>query len=878
MVTSKLTASRMIVPSWIFFLGSAVLVALSARGAAPPGSQFPGQEGTRTGNETKVQPDKEEQARVDALGDPLPPGALARGGTIRLRHDARISCLAVSPDGKIVASAGWNRSYGDPDLAIRLWDADKGKELRELRGHIAPPLRVLFSPDGKTLASLASIGHRGRDETVRLWDVATGRQLQVLEGHRNPDNRVSDRFALAFSPDGRSLASSGADRTVRLWDVGTGKELRCWRDPAFSLALAFSPDGKVLASPSIPREKSLLLLDMNTGEVQRTVLHDCPPSILALQFSPDGNTMVTGDHLGTIQWWAAATGKELRHVEGTLVAGAPDRKLLAIRQKGDILIWDIGADKETQRLTLQDASPPDLRGDSFVGSFSADGSILAIPDGAMIRILDTRTGKERQAFPGHSEEVVFVDFSLDSRQLISAADRSVRFWEPHTGKELISFRGIQDSICGASISADRKTLAVGTRGSAIHIWNLEAGQQLHQLALEPPFYPRLALSPNGKTMAVHSLVGGNPKPRGLLLFDVASGKELRQLGSLPGSDGLAFLPDGMRVAGLCSAISVIDPNSGQEIRNLVDPNEGRRRGLVLSPDGTIAATAYPDLDNLRGSDTCTVSLWEMASGKFIAQFRGHKREVAAFAFTHSGRVVASGGWDGTVRLWDVASGRELRKFEGHRGGVLSLAFSPDDKLLASGGSDTSILVWDVAELTAHRPLPEILLSREEMEKCWTALGADNAGVAYRALCQLAAGGKPVVAFLKEALASNPAAEERVKKLLVDLNADSFEVREKATQELALLGPQAQPFLEKMLEQPPSAEVRRRVEQLLAQLQNPGPGRASELLRQLRAVQALEYGATAEGRQLLQALADKEPDSPRGQAAKASLHRLTTQRR
>ena len=73
---------------------------------------------------------------------------------------------------------------------------------------------VVFSPDGKTLAS------GGRDDTVRLWDVATGEEARRLTGHGVSVNSV------VFSPDGKTLASGGFDGTVRLWDVATGEEAR----------------------------------------------------------------------------------------------------------------------------------------------------------------------------------------------------------------------------------------------------------------------------------------------------------------------------------------------------------------------------------------------------------------------------------------------------------------------------------------------------------------------------------------------------------------------------------------------------------------------------------------------------------------------------
>jgi WD40 repeat protein len=242
------------------------------------------------------------------------------------------------------------------------------------------------------------------------------------------------------------------------------------------------------------------------------------------------------------------------------------------------------------------------------------------------------------------------------------------------------------------MSADGRLLAAGMGSRAIRIWDLEAGKELHNLALPLATSLVTALAPDGKTLAFRY----EGDTSGIRLVSLATGKELRCFGERhPGNrcDALAFLPDGSALAYLSSSIYLFDSRTGDHFRTLVEPsNGGSWAGMAVSPDGRLVATGYPDRarGNLQPMDT--VSLWETASGKLVSQFRGHRWQVCSFAFAHGGRVLVSGSRDGTVRLWDLATGHELRRFDGHRGSVLSLAFSPDDKLLASGGSDTTVLV------------------------------------------------------------------------------------------------------------------------------------------------------------------------------------------
>src|SRR5262249_2020693 len=104
----------------------------------------------------------------DRYGDPLPPGALARMGTVRLRHPGRAGPAAFSPNGKVLAVMSH-------DGSVLLWDRATGKEIRRLPGKPAPHAKccLAFSPDGKLLATTD-------EAAVALWQVATGKLLRVI--------------------------------------------------------------------------------------------------------------------------------------------------------------------------------------------------------------------------------------------------------------------------------------------------------------------------------------------------------------------------------------------------------------------------------------------------------------------------------------------------------------------------------------------------------------------------------------------------------------------------------------------------------------------------------------------------------------------------
>ena len=88
------------------------------------------------------------------------------------------------------------------------------QELATLKTEPSNPICVAFSPDGKTLASA------GTDGVLTLWDVSTRQAVVTLKGHS-----IYDVNSVAFSPDGKTLASAGNDGTVRLWDTAAQQQL-----------------------------------------------------------------------------------------------------------------------------------------------------------------------------------------------------------------------------------------------------------------------------------------------------------------------------------------------------------------------------------------------------------------------------------------------------------------------------------------------------------------------------------------------------------------------------------------------------------------------------------------------------------------------------
>lgn len=527
--------------------------------------------------------------------------------------------MVFSPDGKIIASGGY-------DKTIKLWDVTTGKVVKTLSSQNNSISELIFSPDGKILAS------RSLDNIIQLWDLTTGKVIKSLSEHTDLVNSI------VFSPDGKILASGSSDDTIKLWDVTTGKAIKTLAGHVDRVtSVAFSADGNMIASGS--DDKTIKLWDVTTGKAKTFTGNSY--SISSVAFSPDGNTIVSGSYDRTIKLWDVTTGKVTQTINGhdssvTKVAFSPDGNLIASTGYDyKIKIWNFTNSQNIKTLNGHES------GISSIG-FSPDGKILAssISDNRIklwIKLWDAYTGKATNRLLEDSTVVINVAFSPDGKTIASGSgDKTIKLWDVTTGKTITTLTGYDSYISSIGFSPDGKILASGS-DNRIKLWDIAASKEILTLSDHSGAIAAIKFSPDGKILASGS------SDKTIKLWDIATGKVIKTLTYGSSVTKIAFSPNGKLLAAGSDdkTIKLWDIASGKVIQTLTG-HSNLVKSVVFSPDGKVVAS---------GSNDNTIKLWNVATGKEIRTFTGHTSVVTSLAFSNDGKVLASGSADKTIKLW-----------------------------------------------------------------------------------------------------------------------------------------------------------------------------------------------------------------------------------
>jgi len=837
--------------------------------------------------------------RKDALGDPLPDGAVKRLGTTRLQHLRTVRQVAFTPDGKRLISIG-------DDFVSSVWDVATGKEVRrEFWGDPKLPLDAILAND-------------------RLALMLFGRA----------DSGAMRHITALISGDGHYLVLC-RDEKARILDAETGKHVsETFFKVGKTLTLELAPDGKTLARFAMLQdfEPELTIIDIASGK-QLHKLRNSGRYYTGIRFSPDGKFLATRDSNNHVCLFDLANGKRIRLFEGhegviTSIRFVPGEAKVASAATDGVWLWDHTSDDAVAKFPLEDIS-------FCAAAFSPSGKVLATSGKQdAVFLWDVAGVTQTRAMAGHTGHVTTLAFSSDGKTIASgASDGTIRLWDASDGRDITPCKHLP-RVHPIGVVKPGVILAQAETGATLHHLSDTTGEITATfpgpVAPNPgqPFFAGMTISPNGKFLALLDVE--HPVGR---VYNVPENREAFRIEGHPSRiNRMAFSGDADLLATLCTqdrTMRIWNTQTGKVVHKLDLPfyhneeaqlvirgriafaqpvNETLMHEIAFSPDRRSVIWVAPDGVGHQ---------WELASGKLRNRVPLSSRQVAHLTYSPSGRLIAAVTNDDTLRVCDAVDGKLVHGFVSRDGDVRTIAFSPDSRLLAAGCGNGKIVVYDMRagkekrsfvghqtlvqklwfadegktlvsasldgtmlfwDLNAPLSAPEIVAAPNDarLDALWMRLGNTDATDAFDAIAEFTRHPLMSVKYLQTKLEpTQNVAAERVKQLLTNLDNASYAVRDKASEDLTRIADQIIPALQKAQSESMSSEKTRRLSEIFekASEQRSSP----ENLRLVRAVEALERIGTADAASYLQVLAGGAPGAILTTAARDAVERLRAER-
>ncbi|HOW67433.1 MAG TPA: serine/threonine-protein kinase [Verrucomicrobiota bacterium] len=567
-------------------------------------------------------------------------------------HTNGVPALAFSPDGKVLASAGW-------DGQLRIFDLRTVTLITNLTGHGT----VAFRPRHRELIKANWAGG------FEIWDTSAWRRTGVITNN-------DFVFSLALSSDGEMVVHSGK-HTLQVWDLDAGREIfRLMGTEEFGGTqrdgrLAFSPDGRLLA---YTRGNRVVLQVVGGPEQAKEIKTD---RCACLAFSPMGDLLALGDLNGVVTIWKSAALERVasltNHTKPVLcLAFSPDGGLLATSgEDRRILLWNTDTWQPVRS----------LRGHGhniWTVKFSPDGKVLATGDShGSVKLWDVDATRDSNLFLPYPSDLF--EYMVrraypcpnGSTFMLTRSNMTFEVFDKSSLQQTARGKIPLEDFAGGTISPKGDVMALAGKGGTVDLWQVRDSKQIRKLSAgDAGWSCVLRFSPDGSRLARAENASR------VKVWDLKRGREPVLLKSDQGGgtiQTLNFSADSRQLVAphWWGGISLWDVDA----EKLLGVLQGHRVGVKdakFSPDRRLIASA--------GADG-TARLWSVKSLAEVAVFETVAQRVLAVAFSTDGRLLAVGDAGGYVSFWRIDTRGNVGAVHTSGGAVEWLEFLPDGNTL-----------------------------------------------------------------------------------------------------------------------------------------------------------------------------------------------------
>ncbi|MDR2169367.1 MAG: WD40 repeat domain-containing protein [Planctomycetaceae bacterium] len=612
--------------------------------------------------------------------------------------------------------------------------------VKTLSDHKENIIAIAISPDGKLLAS------GGVDRFVILCEIASGKELWRMQFR----GVVS---SLAFTPDGKFLAAGCRDKNLIICDVKTGKEsARFQTFTKYITAIKISPNGKYIA---VGFENGVtLLFDLATKKLHKELSKVHSTSIWDIAFSGKSDCVLVASHDASTSIWSVGDGKWLYTFKGhrgpvkSVSFDYRNEKIISSSTDRSIIVWQRPTNSKQdskelilKRLTGHTAEvlfvrfAPDAE-TAYSASLDKTFAQWNLSDGKRIVSVDAGQVMNRVAVsPSTAYHVIFSSgkrvSAIESSKLKFVApkypapssknpfpnlpfvDRPfVRFnnYESKTGAIAANFSNANLTTTATNSTATNSTnstssssdfgafkfkgnkcaffvdpnfvVSAGADGAGV-VWNISTGRVEYSFSHGSPF-TSIAFSP------VSAVIAAGTRDGSIIMLHPKTGKVLTAFkGHTAAVLDLSFSLNGKRLlsAGEDRLFITWNMDTGQS-EGVAIGHKSKVTGIAILPDMSKAITCSADK---------TIRIWDNPNKSDVwneSKPEAKRSEFVSMAMESGGGWFAAGCVNKKIEVWKIGEKKELATLSGLSDIPLALAISPDGKYLLSGGADGVIVVWN----------------------------------------------------------------------------------------------------------------------------------------------------------------------------------------